>query len=228
MTLDRWQPVRLFLLGATLTGVMLILAKSIFYPTKGDRTISAFDFPETVPMTGWQLLESNPIKPNKDSLFLSGSHYLFGQNGTSLQMEIYYLTVDDQSGMHNFITKHGFGDWVPGKVTMQQNNNVGYYGFWETEEEVHLSGCISPYGGTTLTAEQYGQKQNKNALKISRIIPWAIGTESLRDMRCLWTNISVPIQPGESPEKFYPILENVWFSWYEWWQPRFPEARSRQ
>lgn len=223
MTINRWRSLRLSLLGATLAGVMLVLAKSILYPENGDRTISAFDFPTTVPIKGWQALESTPVTANKDALFLSGSNYQFGQNDTSLQIEIYYLIVDEQSGMQNFIKKHGFGDWVPGKVTMQQNNSVGFYGFWQSEEQVNLSGCISPYGGTTLTAEQYGQQQNKNALKISRIIPWVLGTDSLRDMRCLWTNISVPIQPGESQEKLYPILEKVWFSWYEWWQPRFPQ-----
>jgi cyanosortase A-associated protein len=32
----------------------------------------------------------------------------------------------------------------------------------------------------------------------------------------------VPLEKNQ-PEQAYSLLESVWFSWYGWWQPRFPK-----
>lgn len=220
---EQWKSVRIGLLGTTFAGVLLVLAKSIFYPASSDRTISPFEFPPKVDLPGWQEVKSQPIDPTEDALFLSGWNYQYFQNTFSLNIKMYYVIVDDPSGIQTVLEKYGYGSWVISQVKMQQNKNIGFYGFWQSEEQVNLGACINPYGGSTVTTDQFGQNQNTNALKLRRIIPWLLGTDSLRDLRCLWTTLSMPIEPGESAEQVYPILEKAWFFWYESWQARFPE-----
>jgi cyanosortase A-associated protein len=50
-----------------------------------------------------------------------------------------------------------------------------------------------------------------------------LGQEGLKDRRCLWAHLSVPLK-NSSPEAAYQVLEKAWFSWYQWWQPRFPKS----
>jgi cyanosortase A-associated protein len=223
MITHHWKSVRIGLLGTTLAGVLLVLAKSIFYPASSDRTISAFDFPQDVPLAGWQSVESVPLTPSEDALFLSARNYEYFQNSLSLDINIYYVMVGDASGMQGFIEQYGYGNWIVNQVEMQQNENIGFYGFWQTEERVNLGGCIHPFPGTTLTFDQFGNHYNSNAFQLNRIIPWLVGMAPLRDTRCLWTTLSISIEAGQSPEAVYPVLEQAWFSWYKWWQPRFPK-----
>jgi cyanosortase A-associated protein len=54
-------------------------------------------------------------------------------------------------------------------------------------------------------------------------MPILLGQEALLDKRCLWVYLSIPLR-NSSPEEAYKTLEQAWFSWYQWWQPRFPKS----
>ena len=220
---QEWKLVRIGLLATTFAGVLLVLVKSIFYPASSDRTRYPFEFPPEVALPGWQSLESKSLVPTEDSVFLSARNYQYVQNNRSLEIKMYYVIVDDASGIQEVLEQHGYGSWVISKAQMQENKQIGFYAFWQSEQQVNLGACINPYGDSTVTTDQFGQNHNVSALKLRRIVPWLLGTDSLRDLRCLWTTLSMPLETGESVEKVYPILEEAWFSWYDSWQPRFPE-----
>jgi cyanosortase A-associated protein len=61
--------------------------------------------------------------------------------------------------------------------------------------------------------------QENNFLKV--FLAWLLGKASIRDRRCLWTQLSIPVTELE-PKQAYLILEKSWQEWYQWWQPRFP------
>ncbi|MEA5581253.1 hypothetical protein VB620_07860 [Nodularia harveyana UHCC-0300] len=46
-----------------------------------------------------------------------------------------------------------------------------------------------------------------------RILPWLFGQDVLRDDRCLWTQLSMPLN-GLPATDVYPILESVWLKNY--------------
>ena len=52
-------------------------------------------------------------------------------------------------------------------------------------------------------------------------MPWLLGRENLRDRRCLLNLLSITYNQN-SPEEVYPILENTWLNWYQWWFSHFP------
>lgn len=218
-----WKTARIALLGTTFAGVLFVLVKSLFYPASSDRTISAFDFPKTIPLSGWQQINTTPLPVTEDALFVSGAHYQYVQDQRTLDIKMYYVVLNDSSGLQEVLENYGYENWVKNQVEMRQDKNIGFYGFWQTNNQLNLGTCINPIPGTTLTTDQFSQKYNSQAFQLGRIIPWLLGQAPLRDIRCLWTKLSIPIVAGESPKELYPVLEQVWFSWYEWWQPRFPE-----
>lgn len=222
MTSNPWKSLRISLLGATLTAVVLVLGKSILYPASGDRTVTPFEFPETVPLSGWQAEDSVPQTIAEKDPFVASANYPYIQDGLSLEIEMYYLIADDK-GMKKFTDKYAYGEFLPGKVELRQQEHIGFYSFWNTENRVNLGACINPRGESTVTPDQYRQNHNIHDLQLSRILLWLIGRLPLRDWRCLWATLSVPIETGQSPEEVYPVLEQAWFSWYKWWQSRFPK-----
>lgn len=218
-----WKLLRISLLAATLTGVVLVLGKSILYPANSNQTFTPFEFPSTVPLSGWQPGESSSVTRTNDVLFVTARNYQYIQEDLSLDIKMYYLIMGKEINIKDFTKKYAYGDFIPGKVSLRQQEQIGFYSFWNTEERVNLGACINPRGGSTVTGDQFRQNHNIHDLRFSRILLWLVGRVPLRDWRCLWTILSVPLETGKSPEEVYPMLEQAWFSWYKWWQPRFPQ-----
>jgi len=84
-----------------------------------------------------------------------------------------------------------------------------------------LRSCINPRGPGVITYEQFIQNRYTYDWQPSRLLPVLLGQEPLRDHRCLWTYLSLPLE-NLSEQQAYSILEEVWLSWYQWWHPRFP------
>jgi len=110
----------------------------------------------------------------------------------------------------------------PGKLELANTQRVGFHGILQQQNRLYLSSCINPRGRTTVTDEQFRYNRNTRDLQFNRILFWLSGRGNIQDKRCLWTQMSVPLDK-RTPENAKKILENAWVSWYEWWQPRFPE-----
>jgi cyanosortase A-associated protein len=216
-----WKNIRLSFLAVTLLGVILVLAKSILIPAQGKHIASAFVFPSTVPLTGWQPLSSNLlVTPNPKHLnYLSGRQYQYIQNDLQLNIEMRYV-VNTVGDVKEFIKQNTN---IPlSKVTLRQQAGIGFYNLFTTQGKAYLSSCINPRGGTTVTDRQFKQNRNTYDVQLNRLLPWLLGQENLKDNRCLWTHLSVPLKHTTS-DHAYQKLETTFFSWYQWWEPRFPK-----
>jgi cyanosortase A-associated protein len=80
-------------------------------------------------------------------------------------------------------------------------------------KRAYLDACINSRGGSTFTEEQFRANRIQYDVQFNRLLPWLLGQQELRDQRCLWTHLSIPLNQS-SPESSYHILENAWFSWY--------------
>jgi cyanosortase A-associated protein len=98
---------------------------------------------------------------------------------------------------------------------------IGHYGLFSYQDKAYLTACINPRGGTTFTKEQFSDQRNTSMMQFDRILLWLIGKEDLRDWRCLWVNMSTPVQQS-NPQAAYVILQDTWKDWYSWWSPRWP------
>jgi cyanosortase A-associated protein len=109
----------------------------------------------------------------------------------------------------------------PGAIIRHQKE-TGFYSLSIEKERVYLRACINPRGPSAITYAQFIHNRYTYDLQFARLLPVLLGQESLRDHRCLWTHLSIPVK-NASFEADYQVLEKVWLSWYQWWHPRFPK-----
>ena len=221
MAITYWKSVRIYLLAITLAGVLLVAGKLIFYPSIGNYYETKFEFPESVPLAEWKMQQTAPLEITKTSEFKTARKYEYQKDGMALEIEMRYAvnTIGDVEGM---MKGHTILKSSPGKLVLANTQGTGFHGILQKQNRLYLSSCINPRGGSTVTREQFRYNRNTSDWQPNRILFWLLGRGNIQDRRCLWTQMSVPLDQT-TPENAQKILENAWVSWYGWWQPRFPE-----
>lgn len=215
-----WKTVRTWLLAALFTGVLFVLVKSILFPHSSQSVATPFVFPTTVPLPQWQLLDSVPLKITDDPTFLASRRYRYQQNRISLNIDMHYI-IHSSGDVKDFLKKHIFSQKAATSLVIRQKSGVGFHALFTYQGNAFLSSCINPRGGSTVTFDQFRQNRNTYDMQPGRLLLWLLGLKELRDFRCMWNVLSVPLKTAK-PEETYPILESAWFFWYSWWVPRFP------
>jgi cyanosortase A-associated protein len=222
--MNGWKKIRISFLAITFGGVCFALGKSILYPSVSDRTPLPFVFPPAVSLPEWQPVASSPLvsTTEESSNYLVGRHYRYIKQGLSLDIEMRYLVQTD-GNVNFFIKKYKTIPSSPGQLlpVLRQQEGVGSYNLFVHQGRAYLSTCINPRGGSTVTNNQFILNRYLYDVRLGRLLPWLLGQVELRDMRCLWAHMSVPLN-NSSPENAYKTLEKAWVSWYKWWSPRFP------
>ncbi len=216
-----WKQFRIWLLALTFGSSILVLGKVILLPHLDKSKETAFVFPEKVPLPQWQLsatiaLEQPTVEHPE---LIAHQHYRFIENDLTLDIEMRYLhnlyNADVNSLIHSYTNR-------PSSAIVRQREGVGYYGLGVDKKRAYLSACINPRGGSTFTHIQFRRNRYLEDVRLERLVPVLQNQELLLDKRCLWAHFSVPLQ-NSSTDAAYQILEKAWFSWYQWWRPRFPK-----
>lgn len=220
-----WNKLRTLLLALTFGSTLFAFGKATLNPNLG--TYTPFAFPPEVSLDGWQSLGSSPLnRPNPQlTQFIAGSRYQYIHDGVPLDIDMHYESTngDIKAFIQNYTSINSLPS-EPSQVIRQQSG-VGYYVLFNYQGRAYLSSCINPRGGSTVTSEQFLKNRNTYDMQLSRLFPWLLGQEELRDWRCLWTHLSIPLNQVNNAEveRSYQILENAWFLWYRWWSSRFPK-----
>lgn len=224
-----WKQLRIPLLVLICANVLFVFGRSILDPSIGKRTVKPFVFPSVVPLLQWQFVASQPLE-NKtlerqrlDKSVAPSRHYRYIQNGLPLDIKMRYQ-VQTNGNVLQFIRSY-----TPIKLpisqqllTVREQEQIGFYGLFVHDKRAYLDACINPHGGSTFTKEQFSYNRIHYDVQFNRLLPWLLGQQKLLDKRCLWTHLSIPLNQS-SPQSAYATLENAWFSWYQWWRPRFPK-----
>lgn len=210
-----WPPIRLLLLMTTCGGVLWGLrATLVISPSLEQEVEGKFAFPTDVPLSGWQPLGSEEIeKP-------SGHIYRYGKDNHRLDLQMNY--VIDANANQKYFRQYDPTSTDVSTTIIQRESQQGFYHLSTEKNRAYLRACIDPQGRSTITYDQFIRNRYVNDLQFKRILPWVLGEVTLRDHRCLWTHLSIPIQ-GTSPDPAYEILEAAWFPWQTWWKGHFPE-----
>ncbi len=206
-------------------------------PTKSTlREPTTFNFPQTVPLSEWQLLESKSLARHKfeNGTIATGGYYRYQRSQqstdrTAIAIDIRYLTdgvanrptVD---AMLPIFTKVPAAALQPN--SLKERAKLGYYSLFIHKETAYFSTCINPQGITTVTGDQFHSNSNPSPLTgipVDRLLPWLLGQQTLRDSRCLWTVLSTPIDRA-APDATMKTLETIGVTWIRWWQMHFPAA----
>ncbi|WP_413201174.1 cyanoexosortase A system-associated protein [Nostoc piscinale] len=217
-----WKENRIQFLAFIFSVGVLVAGKSIFFPPIKEKT-HTFAFPEEVPLAQWQTSVATPIKSSTETQqnpdLLAKKHYRYVKNDLSLDIEMRYLQNFYYADIGAYIQRN-LG--IKSSTLVRQQEGVGYYGLGIDKQKAYLSSCINPRGGSTFTHTQFRENRISQDISLNRVIPILLGEEALLDKRCLWVYLSIPLK-NSSPEEAYQTLEKAWFSWYQWWQPRFPK-----
>jgi cyanosortase A-associated protein len=224
------EKFRISLLTGIFGSIFFILVRTIITPAPGKTTATPFVFPTAVPLPEWELKNSRAIAASvtKNSSNLSGRRYQYIQNDLTLDIEMQYA-LNTKGDVKSFIQNYSSLPLSSRQLALilRQQQGIGFYSLFAYQQRAYLSSCINSQGGTTVTVSQFRQNRNiydniYNMRFKERLIPWLQGRGSIQDMRCLWTHLSIPLK-NSAPEDAYQRLEKAWFSWYQWWHPRFPQ-----
>lgn len=236
---SQWRSIRIGLLATTFVGTAFVWVQVAAMPKLDRQAASKTSeniLPSSVPIEGWQFLNSEPINLSQESKqkaneektgeFKVGRRYHYQQGNLALQADQIYTQSDGNVSRYLFVRSPIRTANANMKVKFQPG--VGHYGLVAHNGKAYLSACVNPRGTSTVTESQFTQNRYANDLQISRIFPWLLGQESLIDYRCLWTLMSVPFKDESGSftpdEKTAQSLETAWFSWHQWWQAHFPPS----
>ncbi|RUT00224.1 hypothetical protein DSM106972_076720 [Dulcicalothrix desertica PCC 7102] len=214
-----WQKLRTPFLALTFGCILITSANALLISSQGNDVKSTFQFPNRVPLIGWQLTAYRPLpKPQvRFTELITQQSYQFTQNNLPLEIEMRYVGDGNIPLYLKQIT--GIS---PNALVIRNREGVGYYALGTHKERAFLSSCINARLNTTFTYEQFNQNSYQYQTNPQNILSWFFGRENIQDRRCLWAHLSIPLQKS-SPESAYSTLEKAWFSWHEWWRPRFPK-----
>ena len=226
--MNPWKKLRLPVLIITFTSALFVFSRTITDSSIGKRAATPFVFPSSVPLSQWQFVSSKPL-PNQiveqlpyGKLILPGMHYRYQQNGIPLKIDMRY-EVNTGGDVKQLVEMHTDVKFLPNQpMPIIREHKLGFYGVYVYQQQAYLDACINPSGGSTFTSAQFDYNRIHYDLQFQRLLLWLLGRQELRDNRCLWTHLSIPL--NQSSPDAYSTLEQAWFSWYKWWQTRFPKV----
>jgi cyanosortase A-associated protein len=209
-------------LATTAIGISLVTVYTLIEPTAGNRSVASFNFPSDIPLNNWQQLDSKPlnitVQSNNSERLESGHSYQYTKGKIDIKIEARYI-VGSRGYVESYIDQ--YTDINPEALKAEYSKEVGYYFVFKDNHRAYLSSCISPRSQSTVTQKQFASNRYQADLNPTIFLNWFVGKASIRDSRCLWMQLSMPLNTSQ-PQKAYTTLQEAWGDWYRWWLPHFP------
>ncbi len=203
--------------------VILVIGKILLAPAPAilKQTPTTMALPPVVPLPNWQLVKSESLPPH--AFIVANWHYKYIQNQLPLDIDMRYVEETD-GDVKQLIGKYASKELAAAQpnLSVREYSGVGFYGVYVYQQQAYLDACINPRGASTFTAEQFSYNRRHYELQFNRLLAYLLKDEPLRERRCLWSHLSVPLNDN-STESAYDNLETAWVSWYKWWYSHFPQ-----
>ncbi|MBE9008919.1 cyanoexosortase A system-associated protein [Pseudanabaenaceae cyanobacterium LEGE 13415] len=221
-----WEKIRNIWLATALVSSSLVVLRLAFTPVQKPAPL-IYTFPASVPLSRWQFVKATPIGQQRfytpslatsiDDLMISGQQYRYLRNGKPLDIEVRYFR--NYGTVSDIVRESTI--WLDRVDFTDARTRFGTHAIYEQSGRRFLTACITPIGETTVTKGEFNAAPNRPDMMIGRSLPWLLGQKPLRDLRCLWTRISTPINPSSSSATEQD-LEQAWMEWVQWWQNNYP------
>ncbi|NHC37205.1 cyanoexosortase A system-associated protein [Scytonema millei] len=221
-----WQRWRTPLLIFTFVNVLFVSSRVLLDSNIGKRKVTPFTFPATVPLPQWQQVASQPL-PDRiveqepyGKVAFPGKRYQYKQNNLLLDVDTRYelnTVGDGQQAIADNLNLSFPTNRSP--LQIRRDPQLGDYAVFVHQQKAYLNACINSRGGSTFTPSQFDSNRLRYDFQFPRIALWLLGRQELRDNRCIWTHLSLPLK--QPVPEAYSTLEQAWFSWYKWWSSRF-------
>lgn len=202
-----WKALQMPVLAVTCGSVFYVLGRSLLVPAVPNRVLPPVVFPKAIELPGWQAVASST--PTKR---VNYRQYRYQQGQNRLEIEMVDFTTFRAVGEH--LQREGAEQ--PNSV-IQSDPIVGFYQLVNPTERTQLRACIPPQGGGIVTYAQFLQHSYASAAPLDRLFTWALGMGPPRQVRCVWTTLSLA-RSGLTPEEATPVLKRIWLGSYPQWQ----------
>ncbi len=221
------QKWRLPSLATTWIGMVFAAIYQVFVPTAGRQLLPNIAFPDRLSLNGWHTTEATSLAATRrDAPIASGSglvqfgkQYRLHKNNQQLEVQMHYV-VNTKGEPIPFLGPTNLVKDV--QKNMLKLDGIGYYELKNDARLAYLTACINPRGGSTVTSAQFNHNRFNYDYTWSRVVPWVLGLEILKDNRCVWVQLSTRLD-GSNYESATRILESVWAANYSTWQSQFPK-----
>lgn len=220
--MTNFKGVRLAFLIIIFSSIFATFTKILWSPKQEPvNQFPPLNFPNFIPLSEWEFQGSQTLPIINSQTIKSAHRYQYQKEKIVLDIEMRYL-VNTDAHLPDLIKSHSQTKNFTPRFVVKSYPSIGYYGLFLDQGRAYLSSCINPRGETTVNHDQSNYNRY-HYLTIDRIIPWLFGRGRIDDRRCLWTQMSFPLDKM-SPDVANPLLEKTWVIWYQWWFPRFPNS----
>ena len=236
---DRPHP---FLLTISVILGLIFLSVGLFFsPIAGVNTIASYNFPETIPLANWKLIESSPsiltvktltpkVVPTQEEdsdsrdleTVLANKFYRYKNNQDLFTVNAHYV-VNTSGDVKDYYEKFQGLPKLENTLEKQIKNGSSLY--FINEKKPSLTSCINSQGKTTVTSRQfisYFYSSSLSNFKIGHILNWLMGKALLKDKRCLLLEASID---SRSPDRDAQLM-TAWTELVSYWQKNFPQLRN--
>jgi cyanosortase A-associated protein len=221
---DTINPKRVFLLATTWMGIVL----TALYLIASKRVLNTSIFPDILNLNSWQQVAVKSVSEQKSDTLITpnskvmqfGKDYKYLKDDQQMGLQMRYV-VNTRGEPNPFLQQLSDNLVKDSQKTVKYIQGIGYYALYSDTNQAYLTACINRRGGGTVTSAQFMQNRYAYDLTWSRILPWVLGKDVLRDNRCMWVQLSAPLN-GVADTNIYPVLESIWTNNYAAWQSLFP------
>ena len=223
------QASQKYFLIIALVSSIIATGVSAFIPRYYDRP--KFLLPDQVSLSDWRSLSSEDLSPLLQNPQKAGvadaRRYLYTSLGQdTLRVDALYIKASAIIPKSLEILNL---QYLVGTLNIRHQKTIGYYALFNDQDRVYLSSCINPRGLSTVTQEQLIKNRNQYDFTPDRIGAYLLGFSYIRDIRCLFTVMSVPLDKTQisslqnnSLDNHHRKLEKAWTNWYQKWENNFP------
>ena len=224
------QASKKYFLIIALASSIIATGVSVFVPRYYER--SKFQLPDQVSLSEWQSLSSENLLPllqnPQESRVADARRYLYTSLGQdTLRVDALYIKASTVIPKSLEILNLQYS---LDRLNIRHQKMIGHYALFNDQDRVYLSSCINPRGLSTVTEDQLISNRNYYDFTPDRIATYLLGMSYIRDNRCLFTIMSVPLEKSQisdlknnSLDDAYQKLEKAWTSWYQKWENNFPK-----
>ncbi len=199
---------------------------TILVPQIGRREISPLQFSSQLNLSDWEQensisLVTTPQTELTHHRLRSGRKYHYKKQQRQVEAALRFISPTF-GNIEKYLQKTYDKTF---QIAYQQGQtnylpSFGYYRLFKDEKQAYLSACLTPTFESTVSQRQYVSQANRQVFNWQTLIPRLLGEKSLRERRCLWVNLSTPLN-SNSPETSYQLLESVFKTGYPKWQGLF-------
>lgn len=213
---------RLLFLSAV--GISLTALSSLMFPRISNRDVADFEFPQSFDTGNIVAHQASTIKSKKG--IKANQQYRFSLENKQFALGIDYV-IGTRGNLTNYLQESTqLNQASINAKEIKYQADIGHYALLKDDTSAYLSSCISSRSLSSVTQKQFSRQRYHNDLRPIIIWQWLQNQASIRDRRCLWILLSIPINSSNTTDE-YELLEKAWGDLYRWWLPNFPSLTMK-